>query len=160
MQYLGIWASNIESGILSADLKQRPLPVGMLYDNTTVQGSWISLNDMRAVSEKYGRVVNNVTMAMPHSGLFAAASDPINGIMQPQDINASTILVFVTKTEADAMIGSRTVPHRRKCTISRRQCLVCGGRESGNCAIGLYRMAESGNQAVQYVSLAQRVRLT
>lgn len=143
MQYLGVWASNIESGILSPDPEKRPLPVGMLYDNTTVQGSWISLSDMKAVSQKYGRVVNNVTMAMPHSGLFAAASDPINKIMQPQDINACTTHVFVTKTEADPALGSRTVPYRRKRTFPRRQRFVCRGQESGTCAIGLYRMARS-----------------
>ncbi|MCJ1248653.1 hypothetical protein MMC30_005871 [Trapelia coarctata] len=87
MQYMGVWASNIDSGKVSADLKKRPLPVGMLYDNTTVQGSWISVSDMPAVSQKYGRIVNNVTMAMPHSGVFAAAMEPLNQIMQPQDFD-------------------------------------------------------------------------
>ncbi|KAL9578495.1 MAG: hypothetical protein Q9212_005682 [Teloschistes hypoglaucus] len=35
----------------------------------------------------YDRVVVNVSMAMPHSGVFAAARDPINQIMQPQGLN-------------------------------------------------------------------------
>lgn len=64
----------------------------MMYDNTTVQGSWINVKNMTDVSATYGRTVNNVSLAMPHSGVFAAARDPINGIMQPQDLSVSSIL--------------------------------------------------------------------
>ncbi|MCJ1287330.1 hypothetical protein MMC26_006678 [Xylographa opegraphella] len=42
---------------------------------------------MRDVSEKYGRIVNNVSMAMPHSGVFGASQLPKNGILQPQDFS-------------------------------------------------------------------------
>ncbi|MCJ1413824.1 hypothetical protein MMC32_000149 [Xylographa parallela] len=87
-QYLGAWATTAESNNKSTDLQHRPLPMAMLYDNTTVQGSWISTNQtMAEVSEKYGRIVNNVTMAMPHSGVFGAAQLPQNGILQPQDFS-------------------------------------------------------------------------
>jgi len=153
MQYMGVWASNIDSGKLSVDLKKRPLPVGMLYDNTTVQGSWISVSDMKAVSQKYGRVVNNVTMAMPHSGVFAAAMDPINHIMQPQDFDVCSVL-FVTTVEAKAVLGPRAVSHRCKRTIAYRQRLMCRGEERGACSIGIYRMACSSDQAVQCFHLA------
>jgi hypothetical protein len=60
----------------------------MLFDNTTVQGSWIQTNtsNMTLQYEQYSRVINNVTMAMPHAGIFAAARDSKNGIMQPTDL--------------------------------------------------------------------------
>jgi hypothetical protein len=60
----------------------------MLFDNTTVQGSWIQTNysDMTTSYAKFGRIVNNVTMAMPHAGIFAAAKDPKNEILQPSDL--------------------------------------------------------------------------
>ena len=62
-----------------------------MYDNTTVHGSWINQQNMTEVSEKFGgRIINNVSMAMPHAGVFAAARDPINDIMQPQDLNVSS----------------------------------------------------------------------
>ena len=61
----------------------------MMYDNTTVEGSWIHEQDMAQVSKHYGRIINNITMAMPHSGIFAATRDPINNIMQPQDQSVS-----------------------------------------------------------------------
>ena len=66
----------------------RPKPVGLFYDNTTVTGSWLQnlTEDMTTVSDRFGRIINNITMAMPHAGIFAAARDPINGIRQP-DIN-------------------------------------------------------------------------
>jgi len=61
----------------------------MLYDNTTVKGSWTNIpeNNMTVLSKEYNRTVNNVTMAMPHASLFAAAQDPINGIVQPKELN-------------------------------------------------------------------------
>ena len=44
---------------------------------------------MTLLSEKYNRIVNNITMVMPHAGVVAAAMDPLNGIMQPSDLNVS-----------------------------------------------------------------------
>lgn len=62
----------------------------MMYDNTTVQGSWINVENMTEVSARFGsRIINNVSMAMPHSGVFAAARDPLNNIIQPQDLAVS-----------------------------------------------------------------------
>ncbi len=58
----------------------------MLYENTTVIGSWTNVYGMASLSEQYnGRIVNNVTMAMPHPGVIAAAMDPLNRLEQPPD---------------------------------------------------------------------------
>ena len=87
VQYLGSWTDAIASGNGSSNLTHRLPPTGMIYDNTTVQGSWINTQNMTEVSQKFGRIVNNVSMAMPHAGVIAAARDPVNRIMQPQDLN-------------------------------------------------------------------------
>lgn len=92
MQYLSNWTNSIARGVGSDQLSQRPAPLGMLYDNTTIQGSWIHLENVTEISQKYSpedyaRIVMNVTMAMPHAGVFAATRDPVNNIMQPQDLN-------------------------------------------------------------------------
>lgn len=42
---------------------------------------------MVLVSEKYNRTVNNITMAMPHAGVMSAVRNPINQILQPEDLN-------------------------------------------------------------------------
>ena len=89
MQYLASWVDNISSGNVSGNMTQRPDPVGMLYDNTTLKGSWTNVQNMSLLSERYQRTVNNVTMVMPHAGVVAAAMDPINGIIQPSDLNVS-----------------------------------------------------------------------
>ena len=58
-----------------------------MYDNTTVHGSWVDQQSMTDLSKKFdGRIINNITLAMPHAGIFAAAREPINNIMQPQDL--------------------------------------------------------------------------
>lgn len=41
---------------------------------------------MAAKFDVYGRIVNNVTLAMPHAGVYATATDPINGILQPNEL--------------------------------------------------------------------------
>lgn len=103
MQYLGNWTNclsqtsgngNISLGSVSTDLAHRPLPVGTLYDNTTVQGSWINRANMTADSNKFGRMVNNVSLAMPHSGVYAAATDHRNRILQPQDLDVCLSICF------------------------------------------------------------------
>ena len=95
-QYLANWTDSIARGTGSNDLSKRPLPVAMLYDNTTIQGSWISVNNVTEISKQYStsnysRIVINVTMAMPHAGVIGAMRDPINRIMQPQDLEVSTL---------------------------------------------------------------------
>ena len=54
----------------------------MLNDNVTIIGSWIEARPMEA----HKRVVNNITMAFPHAGVFSAAHDPVNKILQPLDL--------------------------------------------------------------------------
>ncbi|KAL5044332.1 hypothetical protein BDW71DRAFT_209335 [Aspergillus fruticulosus] len=67
------------------DVASRPRPTGSVYDNTTVEGSWIDRVSMADLSEKYGRIVHNVTAAMPHGGVIGAANHPDNEIIQPKD---------------------------------------------------------------------------
>ncbi|KAL3459644.1 hypothetical protein BJX64DRAFT_199903 [Aspergillus heterothallicus] len=69
----------------STELASRPRPTGSVYDNTTVTGSWIERYNMTALSKKYNRIVHNVTAAMPHGGIIAAANHPANSITQPKD---------------------------------------------------------------------------
>lgn len=57
--------------------------MALLFDNTTVTGSWISESNITANFETFHRIVNDVTMAMPHAGVFFAARDERNGIIQP-----------------------------------------------------------------------------
>lgn len=73
---------------MSSNLTERPRPVGTLYDNTTVTGSWVQTDssNMTTAYERYNRIVNNVTMSMPHAGIFSAAHDQINGILQPEEL--------------------------------------------------------------------------
>lgn len=83
-------------GAGSDSLSQRPIPLAMLYDNTTVQGRWIHIDNMSNTSlqyssDKYKRTVTNVTIAMPHAGIFAATRDPINQILQPQDLDVGYV---------------------------------------------------------------------
>lgn len=97
MQYLSNWTNITSRGAGSDDLSKRPAPVAMLYDNTTVQGSWISIENMTELSKKYSpddydRIVLNVTMAMPHTGVFKAMRDPVNNIMQPQDLEVGSAI--------------------------------------------------------------------
>jgi hypothetical protein len=81
---MSYWAELANSGNASNTLQQyRPQGFGLFNENVTVNASWIQIIDTEAVSEKYGRAVNNVTLAMPHTGVVQAGSDPKNGIMQP-----------------------------------------------------------------------------
>lgn len=85
-QYLSNWKDAIKNTNGSVDENNRPPPVGMLYDNTTVRGSWIDRQNMTRLSNQFGRIVNNVTMAMPLSAVIGAARDARNGILQPEDL--------------------------------------------------------------------------
>ena len=85
----------------------------MLYDNTTIQGSWISIYNTTELSQYYStsnfsRVVTNVTMAMPHAGVVGAMRDPINNILQPQDLEVG-LSIDNRIHEADRIPGPWTI---------------------------------------------------
>ncbi|KAI1424132.1 hypothetical protein F5Y12DRAFT_472510 [Xylaria sp. FL1777] len=69
-------------------LSDRPTGKHILYDNTTMDSSWIETEngDVAANFNTHKRIVNNVTLALPHAGVYAAATDPINGILQPSEL--------------------------------------------------------------------------
>jgi hypothetical protein len=83
-QYMGRWASLTNSGNGTKVQTDRPQGFGLFLENTTVTGSWIHIINTTAVSEHYNRIINNVTLAMPHTGVFQAARDPLSDIMQPE----------------------------------------------------------------------------
>lgn len=85
-QWLSAWTDLIQSSNQTSDqLQLRPKPTGSIWDNTTVIGTWIETQNITELSLKHDRMVNNITMAMPHAGIPAAAMDPKNDIRQPQD---------------------------------------------------------------------------
>ncbi|KAJ5691287.1 hypothetical protein N7488_012022 [Penicillium malachiteum] len=85
-QWIQSWSELITSGNdTSSKLADRPKPTGSMWDNTTITGTWIQVQDITELSQKWGRMVNNITMAFPHTGIPAAAMDEKNGISQPQE---------------------------------------------------------------------------
>ena len=87
--FFDTWAQiSAEGEGVSSNLSQRPPPPAMLLDNTTVTGSWVATNssNVTASFDKYGRIINNVTVSMPHAGVFAAARVQQNGILQPEQL--------------------------------------------------------------------------
>ena len=60
---------------------------------------------------RYGRRVTNVTAAFPHANLFAAAQDPINNIMQPNDLGGLggySIIASVPSPTINVMCAAMT----------------------------------------------------
>lgn len=93
--YLSSWgaiSANGNTSLTGDSLAQRPPPFAMLYDNTTVIGQWITPNseNITTDSKQHQRLVQNVTMAMPHANLVQAVGDSRNHILQPRNLEGST----------------------------------------------------------------------
>ena len=69
----------------------RPPPVAILFENTTVNGQWLtpSHENITKDSNDHGRLVQNVTLVMPHSNVFHAARHPKNRLLQPDDLQGA-----------------------------------------------------------------------
>lgn len=86
--YLQLWATIVESGEgAPQDLSSRPQAVSSVFSDGIFQGSWVQTrySNLTANYETFGRIVNNVTLSMPHAGIYYASQDAINGILQPVD---------------------------------------------------------------------------
>ena len=87
-RYLAHWDIAARNGNGTTDQSRRPPGFGLLYENTTITAQWTNIIDTKKVSKEHGRGINNVSLAMPHAGVFAAARDQRNGIMQPEELDS------------------------------------------------------------------------
>jgi len=87
-RYLSIWKQESRYGNGTADQNRRPQGFGLLYENTTVTAQWINVIDTKEESKINGRAVNKVALAMPHAGVFGAARDQRNGLLQPEELSS------------------------------------------------------------------------
>jgi len=84
-KYITEWSKLADSGHGVSEQKKRPPGFALLNENITVTAEWINVIDMAETSKRFGgRVINNVSLAMPHSGVWKAARDKRNGILQPE----------------------------------------------------------------------------
>ncbi|OBS28699.1 hypothetical protein FPOA_02637 [Fusarium poae] len=89
LNYMTVWTNINQNGTeISADPKKRPGGTTLLFDNTTMFSEWIETehSDVAAQFEETGRIINNVTLALPHPGIYGAATLKKNGILQPDDL--------------------------------------------------------------------------
>lgn len=77
------WTDATKNGKVATELTDRPMVPATFHGNITVQGSWVEKEDMTQTSLKFGRTVNNVSLAFPHPGVVTAAHDGRNGFPQP-----------------------------------------------------------------------------
>jgi hypothetical protein len=86
--YLDHWAHHVANeNVSNLENATRPPPIGVLPDGTTVRGQWLTTTGQNTTTDSTTRLVQNVTMAMPHANVLNAARDSANGIMQPQELN-------------------------------------------------------------------------
>lgn len=87
-KYLADWNERVRNHNVTSEQEKRPLGFGLLHENTTIAAQWINIIDTTKTSRELGRVINNVSLAMPHAGVFAAARAKRNGILQPEELNS------------------------------------------------------------------------
>jgi hypothetical protein len=79
IQFLAKWDDLVGAGQnVSTNQVNRPVWIGLTNANTTVVPEWVHTIDTAAVSRKFGRVVNNVSLALPHVGVSSALRDTRN----------------------------------------------------------------------------------
>ncbi|KAM0335848.1 hypothetical protein ACHAQA_000898 [Verticillium albo-atrum] len=90
LSFMRTWEEiNANGTSVEDELRNRPVGTTLLYDNTTMTAAWIEseYGDPEANFKKHERIINNVTLAMPHPGVYEAATNPVNGILQPDDLS-------------------------------------------------------------------------
>lgn len=90
MSFLTVWDDINSNGTsVTTDISQRPVGTALLYDNTTLTSAWIETRFSNTTEnyETRGRIINNVTLAMPHPSVYDAATNPVNKILQPNDLS-------------------------------------------------------------------------
>ncbi|KAJ9141757.1 MCM2/3/5 family protein [Pleurostoma richardsiae] len=90
LAFLSTWHDISTNGTSEViDIAQRPPGTATLFDNTTLTAAWIETENSNATRsfELHQRIINNITLAMPHAGVYAAATNPINKMLQPSELS-------------------------------------------------------------------------
>lgn len=81
--YLGAWSNKTRK----ANSSDRPSGTAWLSNDTSVIAPWIYNPAAARIDDTTGIIVNNVSLAYPHTGVISAARDPSNMISQPKDLD-------------------------------------------------------------------------
>jgi hypothetical protein len=82
--YLGMWSGK-EAG---SNFTDRPNGTAWFSNDTTVIAPWVGVeHDAAFLYPGTDIIVNNVSIAFPHTGVATAARDPKNTIAQPEDLD-------------------------------------------------------------------------
>lgn len=129
LAFMKTWQDIANNSEPRSAMSERPVGTAILYDNTTMYATWIDTDhgDIAKNFAAHKRIVNNVTLAMPHPGVYAAATDPQNDILQPSDLSdvgeyqirasvvspvVNTMCVNVARSELAPLVYT-TWPHAR-----------------------------------------------
>ncbi|KAF4976815.1 hypothetical protein FZEAL_6556 [Fusarium zealandicum] len=89
LNFMTMWTNINSNGTdIVDDLSVRPTGTTLLFDNTTMYSTWIETQygNVSAQYDESGRIINNVTLALPHPGVYSASTLGENGILQPDDL--------------------------------------------------------------------------
>ena len=82
--YLGMWSGKERS----SNFTDRPNGTAWFSNDTTVIAPWLGLDQNAAfVDLDTNAIINNVSLAFPHTGVATAARNPNNSIAQPEDLD-------------------------------------------------------------------------
>ncbi|KAG9233315.1 hypothetical protein BJ875DRAFT_485252 [Amylocarpus encephaloides] len=84
--YMKDWSRKATEGSnFSSNISFRPKATSSIFEDTKTAGSWVerASSNLTSQSLKYGRVVNNITLSMPHPVVYYSARtefpDPVKG---------------------------------------------------------------------------------
>lgn len=86
--FLATWSEFLEPGNDTSNQEQRPAVVGLQYENATVVPQWINVINTTEVSSLHRRVINNVTLALPHIGVVDAIQNQRNRMPRSESSNS------------------------------------------------------------------------
>jgi hypothetical protein len=86
--FLATWSEFLDSGNDTTNQEQRPAVVGLQYENSTVVPQWINIINTTEVSNLHQRVINNVTLALPHIGVVDAIHNQRNRMPRSESSNS------------------------------------------------------------------------
>jgi len=141
-RYINFWSDIRRWGNGTKDIKLRPQGFGLLHENTSITADWINSVDVaKTTNENEGRIINNVSLAMPHAGIFQAAREPRNGILQPE-VSFGTSHGYTKRRCVSQQAGSqwpRRLFHQGICSQSGTACALCKHERN---RFGTYNMGE------------------
>lgn len=115
-EFLADWNAITQTPNVTSDQSKRPARIALPYANATLVPQWIGNINTTELSRKFQRVINNVSLALPHVGVVNSVHEQRNSM--PLSTDSNSVQPFLVWASVPSPVMNVLCVHMNKTELS------------------------------------------